>query len=279
VDYRIVSPGFIDALGIELLRGRDFNSFDRPETTPVLLVNRAFAERHWPGQDPIGKRVRLYYVQNRQYEVVGVVDDTRHRSLSSSPVEQVFVPLSQAEVLFGYMTVVVRTHGAAAGVEDRIRDIAVELDATEPLYDLQTLETLRGQATARERLAAIVFGAFAVLAIALSAAGIYGVISYQVARRTREIGVRMALGAARGSVLARVVGEAVALAAAGIAIGTVAALVATRSAAGFLFGISTTDPVTFVGTAALLLAIAVLAALVPALRAASVHPLQALRYE
>jgi predicted permease len=279
VAYRIVSPGLIEALGIELLRGRDFNSFDRPASTPVLLVNRAFAERHWPGQDAIGKRVLLYYVQNREYEVVGLVDDTRHRSLASPPAEQVFVPLSQAEVLFGYMTVVVRTRGEAPGLEEQIREVAIEMDATEPLYDLQTLETLRGRATARERLAAIVFAAFALLAIVLSAAGIYGVISYQVARRTREIGVRMALGAGRGSVVARVVGEAVGLAAAGVAIGLVVALLATRSAATFLFGISATDPVTFAGTAALLMAVAVLAALLPALRAASIHPLQALRYE
>jgi ABC-type antimicrobial peptide transport system permease subunit len=173
----------------------------------------------------------------------------------------------------------VRTRGEAPGLEEQIREVAIEMDATEPLYDLQTLETLRGRATARERLAAIVFAAFALLAIVLSAAGIYGVISYQVARRTREIGVRMALGAGRGSVVARVVGEAVGLAAAGVAIGLVVALLATRSAATFLFGISATDPVTFAGTAALLLAVAVLAALLPALRAASIHPLQALRYE
>jgi ABC-type antimicrobial peptide transport system permease subunit len=190
-----------------------------------------------------------------------------------------FVALSQAEVLFGYMSLAVRTRGAAGALDDRIRDVALGLDATEPLYDLLTIETLRGRATARERLAAIVFGAFAILALVLSAAGIYGVISYQVARRTREIGVRIALGAARGSVVSRVVAEAAGLAVLGIAIGLLVALLATRSAETFLFGISATDPATFAATSLLLLGIAIVAALVPALRAAAIPPVDALRYE
>jgi putative ABC transport system permease protein len=279
VDYRIISPGLIETLGMRLLRGRDFNEFDRAESTPVMLVTRAFAERHWPGEDPIGKRIQLYYVQDRAYEVVGMVEDTRHQALAAPPREQMFVTVPQAEVLFGYMSFVVRTRGPAPGIEDRLRDVALALDPTEPIYDVQTLETLRGRATARERLAAIVFGAFALLAVVLSAAGIYGVISYQVARRTREIGVRMALGAARGGVVARVVGEAAGLAALGIGIGLIVALLATRSAEAFLFGISATDPATFAVTSVLLLGIAVVAALLPALRAAAIPPVEALRYE
>jgi putative ABC transport system permease protein len=279
VGYRIISPGLIETMGIALVRGRDFNAFDRAETTPVLLVNRSFAERHWPGEDPIGKKVLVYYVQNRPYEVVGIVEDTRYSALTAPPEEQMFVALSQAEVLFGYMSLAVRTRGAAGALDDRIRDVALGLDATEPLYDLLTIETLRGRATARERLAAIVFGAFAILALVLSAAGIYGVISYQVARRTREIGVRIALGAARGSVVSRVVAEAAGLAVLGIAIGLLVALLATRSAETFLFGISATDPATFAATSLLLLGIAIVAALVPALRAAAIPPVDALRYE
>ena len=278
-DYRIISPGYLETVGITVLRGRDFNTFDRTDSKPVMIVNRTFAEQHWPGDDPIGKRVTLYYVQDRDYEVVGVVGDTRHRSLSVPAAAQMFVPLPQAEVLFGYMTIAVRTRGDAALHEPRIREAGLSVDPTEPLYDIETIEQLLGDATARERLAAMVFGAFAILAIVLSAAGIYGVISYQVARRTREIGVRIALGAARSSVVSRVVGEAAILAGAGIGIGVLVAAMATRSAESFLFGVSATDPATFAATALLLLSIAVIAALVPALRAAAIQPVEALRYE
>ncbi|MGH7505935.1 MAG: FtsX-like permease family protein, partial [Longimicrobiales bacterium] len=173
-DYRIIGPGYLETMGIELLRGRDFNGFDRADSKRVMIVNRAFAEQHWPGEDPIGKLVRLYYTHNWDYEVVGMVDDTRHNSLSVPGRLQMFVPLPQAEVLFGYMTIAVRTRGDITGLEARIRAEAIALDPNEPLYNFETIEQLLGNATARERLAAIVFGAFAVLAIVLSAAGIYG---------------------------------------------------------------------------------------------------------
>jgi ABC-type antimicrobial peptide transport system permease subunit len=187
--------------------------------------------------------------------------------------------MAQAELLFGYMTLVVRTAGEVPGLLDRLQDAAVAIDPAEPLYDFDTMETLLADATARDRLAAIVFGAFAILAIALSAAGIYGVVSYQMARRTREIGLRMALGASRSRVLRKVVGEAAALALLGIALGAAVAAAGTRLVASFLHGVSAHDPLTYFGVSALLLTIAVVAALVPALRAASIHPVEALRCE
>jgi ABC-type antimicrobial peptide transport system permease subunit len=218
-------------------------------------------------------------VNNQLWEVIGVVADTRHLGLSAPPTAQMFVPLAQAEVVFGFMTVVVRKDANATGVEQRIRQAATALDPSEPFYDFQTIEALVSDATARDRLAALVFTTFALLAIGLSAAGIYGVISYQVARRTREIGVRIALGAARSRVVSGVVAEAAMLAGIGILLGLGTAVAATGVASGWLYGISARDPLTFVTVSMMLLSIALVAAFVPAWRAASVHPVQALRQE
>lgn len=285
VDYRIISPGYLATMDIALLSGRDFTEFDRVAETQdasgrmVMLVNESFARQHWPGEDPIGKRVRLYYVQNDPWEVVGVVGDTRHAGLVAPPRPQVFVPLAQTELLFGYMTIVVRTARGTTGIELQMREAAIALDPTEPLYQVERIETLRATVTSRERMAAVVFGLFALLAIALSAAGIYGVIAYQVTRRTREIGVRMALGAGRARVLRSVVADAAVLALIGIGVGLLAAFALIRFAASLLYGVAPWDPVTFGSVPLLLLGVALAAALVPASRAAGIHPMEALRAE
>jgi ABC-type antimicrobial peptide transport system permease subunit len=164
-------------------------------------------------------------------------------------------------------------------VVQQMREVAIALDPNEPIYQIERIETLRAEATARDRMAALVFGAFALLAIALSAAGIYGVIAYQVARRTREIGVRIALGAGRARVVRDVVGEAAGLALLGIGLGVVGALGATRFAASMLFGVAPTDPLTFGSVSLLLLGVALAAALLPAARAAGIQPVEALRSE
>jgi putative ABC transport system permease protein len=279
VDYRIISPGYLEAMGIRLVSGRRFEASDRAGSRNVLLVNETFARLHWPGENAVGKRVKLFYVRNTEWEIVGVIGDTRHKGLAVPVQAQVFVPLAQAEHVFGYMTVVMRGFGDVAALAEPVRQAAVSLDPAEPLWGLATMETLVGRATLRDRLAALVFSLFAMLALLLSAAGIYGVISYQVTRRTREIGVRMALGASRARVTATVVGEAMGLAALGVVCGSAVALAGTRLARGMLFGVSTTDPATFLGVALLLLAVAMLAAIVPAVRAAAVHPIAALRQQ
>jgi len=282
-DYRMISPGYAEAMGLRLRDGRLFDAFDRGESAGagggrrVMLVNEAFARRAWPNARAVGKHVRLYYFQNADWEVVGVVGDTRHAELTLPPRPQVFVPVAQGELLFGYMTIVARTRPRAAGVERAMRAAAATIDATEPLYDMHTIEELRAEATARDRATAIVLGGFAVLAVVLAAAGIYGVIAYQVARRTREIGVRMAFGASRRRVLRDVVGEAAALAATGAALGTLGALAGARLVRGLLYDVAPTDPTTFAAVVALLLGVAVIAALVPAVRAAEIEPVQALR--
>jgi putative ABC transport system permease protein len=285
VDYRIISPGYLAAMGIPLLAGRDFTDFDRVTDSPdasghrVMLVNESFARQHWPGESPIGKHVRLYYVQADPWEVVGVVGDTRHAGLATPPRAQVFVPMAQVELVFGFMTIVVRTEPAASGVVQQMRDAAIALDPSEPLYQVESIETLLADATARDRMAALVFSIFALLAIALSAAGIYGVIAYQVTRRTREIGVRIALGAGRSRVVRDVVGEAAGLALVGIVVGVVGALILSRFASSMLYGVAPWDPLTFGSVSILLLGVALGAALVPAARAAGIQPVEALRAE
>jgi predicted permease len=294
VDYRMISPGYLGASGIRLGRGRDFDPFDRIDNERpasadsarpgagghrVMLVNETFARLNWPGEDPLGKKVRLFYVSPEPWEVVGVVADTRHAELLSAPRPQVFVPVTQAEILFGYLTLVVRTEPGAPSIAASIRAIASALDPSEPLYQIETIEALRAEATMQDRLTALVLSAFAAIALVLAAAGIYGVIAYQVARRTREIGVRIALGASRARVVREVVRDAARIALVGIALGSVAALGMARLARGVLFGVAPTDPLTFVAVSVLLFVVALAAALVPAARAAGIQPVEALRAE
>ena len=294
VDFRVISPGYLDAMGIRLLEGRPFTAQDRivraSDTTngapsvevrspKVMLVNETFARQNWPGQKAVGKRVNLFYFESDPWEVVGVVADTRHTALVSAPKPQVFVPVEQTELLFGYLTIVARTAPGATGIAAGMRAAALTVDPSEPLYDINTIEALRSDATARERMTALLFSAFALVAVVLAAAGIYGVISYQVARRTREIGVRMALGASRGRVVRDVVGEAAGLALIGVALGTAGALLAVRFARGMLYGVAPTDPLTFGSVAALLMLVAIAAAMVPAARASGIQPVEALRAE
>ena len=294
VDFRVISPGYLDAMGIRLLEGRTFTEQDRivrasdstngapsveVRSPKVMLVNETFARQNWPGQKAVGKRVNLFYFESDAWEVVGVVADTRHAALVSAPKPQVFVPVEQTELLFGYLTIVARTAPGATGIAAGMRAAALAVDPSEPLYDINTIEALRSDATARERMTALLFSAFALVAVVLAAAGIYGVISYQVARRTREIGVRMALGASRGRVLRDVVGEAAGLALLGIALGTGGALAAVRFARGMLYGVAPTDPLTFGAVAALLMVVAIAAALVPAAKASGIQPVEALRAE
>ena len=276
VDYRIISAGYLDAMGIRIEAGRDVSDEDRAGARPVLLLNEEFATQLWPGQDPIGKRIRIYYIADTEWEVAGVVANTRHRGLAESPRAQVFVPVGQAELLFGYMTVVARTAGPVQGVGDAMRDAAAAVDPDEPLFDFDSIETVLADATQSDRLAAQVFGAFAAIALLLAAAGIHGVISYQVTRQTREIGVRIALGAGRVRVLLTVVGEVVALVSTGLLVGLIVAAAGARTATGFLFGVGILDAATLIGVSTLLLCVAILAALVPALRAASIPPTRAL---
>ena len=277
LDYRIISPGYLEAMGVEVVRGRSFTDLDRAETQRVIQINKTAAEQFWPGQDPIGKSITIFYINNVPWEVVGVVKDTRHHALSTPATAQFFVPLAQAEYLFGYMTIVAKTEAGRADVVDGMRAAAVRLDPKFPLHRIETAGDLMADTIARDRFAAVLIGAFALLALVLSAAGIYGVVAYQVARRTREIGLRMALGAARANVVSDVVKGAVGMALGGIVLGLAGSFAATRVLTGMLFVVTPLDVSTHVGVAALLLAVRVVASVVPAMRASSVDPVSALR--
>ncbi len=278
IDYRVISTEYLRAMGIDLVEGRAFNRFDRADGVPVLLVNESFARTHWPQESAVGKRVKIFYVEDTEWEVVGVVADTRHQGLAQPARAQMFVPVAQAQYLFGYMTVVVR-HTPGLDVSDQVRNAALSLDPNEPLYGLQPVTTLLRESVSRDRFVTVAFGIFGLLALVLSSAGIYGVISYQVLRRTHEIGVRMALGARTRTVLGHVLADALKLSVAGVGIGLVGAWFATRVLRFLLYEVGPTDPWVFGGVPLVLVSVAVLAALIPARRAAGIDPVRAMRAE
>jgi putative ABC transport system permease protein len=254
-DFRVVTPGYFETIGVPLIAGRTINEFDRPETPFVALVNQAM---HW-------------------FEVVGVVGDTRYYGLDSDPRPEIYV--AHAQVPREYMNFVVRTTGDPTGMMDTVRREVVRQDPDQPSHSVVTMESLVADTIAAERFYTLVLGIFAAVAVLLSAAGIYGVLSYWVNQRTSEIGVRMALGATRADVLRNVVGHGMALTGFGVAAGLAGAVASTRVLANSLFEVGARDPGTFAGVAVLLIGIALLACWVPAQRASRVDPVTSLREE
>jgi putative ABC transport system permease protein len=290
VDLYVVTPDYLRAMKIPVLQGRGFNANDRAEAPPVALINEAMTQRVWPGQDPIGKRFRLAGnapasilatgdSENAEawLTVAGVVRDVRHYSLDATPPMQFYLPHAQMPASF--MTLTVQTSGDAAGFGLPIRRELQALDKDQVPYDLLTMEQLMGRSIALHQLAMRLLAAFALVALAMAAIGIYGVMAYSVTQRTREIGLRVALGAQVGDVLKLVIGRGMRPPLLGIAIGLAASVALTWLLKGLLFEVSATDPLTFIGVALLLTAAALLAALVPARRAMRVDPMVALRDE
>jgi putative ABC transport system permease protein len=276
-----VSDDYFKAMGIPLLAGRFFDPSDDSGTVRVTLVNRAMAERFWPGQDPIGKRFKAKSMEWRDtpwLTVVGVVGDVRHWGLEQDvPVEHYVVYRQRPEFTLG-MAVVVRARGDVsalfAAVRGRVRDIDPDV-----AVDLGTLAARVDRSLGERRFVMHVLTAFGLLALTLAAIGVYGVLSFTVAQRTREIAVRMALGAERRRVLASVVGRAVRVAAAAAIVGLLIARAATRLMRALLVEVSPADPGTYVVVTGVLIVVAVIAAYVPARRAAGVDPMLALRSE
>lgn len=274
--YRIASEGYFEALGMELLRGRTFNALDRPEASRVLIINEAFASQLWPDEEAVGKTITIYYGPPTPWEVVGVVEDTRHRGLAAPAPAQMYVPMSQAQTLFGYMHFAVKTTGDVGTVR-AIREVGAEVDPRYPLYEVGSMDDVMAATTEEDRLVTTLLAAFALLALALAAVGIHGVVSYQVALRTREIGLRMALGADRSQVVGSVIRRAWTLAGAGVVLGLLGAAATTRVVQSFLYEVSPLDPLTFASVAATLMVVAFMAAMVPAVRAATTDPMGTLR--
>ncbi len=276
-NYYSVTPGYFKAMGIPLLRGRLFTERDTKDAPRVIIINETMAKRFFPGEDPIGKRLHVTMGPVLYREIVGIVGDVKHYSLDQEAKAQTYEPYAQQP--FSGMTLVARTSGDPAGLSSAIRGEVLKIDKELPISNVKTLEQYLSTSIAQQRFSVLLLGIFAAVAMALACVGIYGVLSYSVTQRRREIGVRMALGAARRDVLRLVVGHAMLLTLIGVAIGLGAAFALTRVMSTLLFGVSATDPMTFGLIALLLIAVALLAALVPARRATKVDPMVALRCE
>ncbi len=271
----IANPGFFRAMGIPLLRGREFNSSDEAKSTSVLIINKKAAETFWPGQDPIGKHVQV--MGPGTSEVVGLVGNVRHNGYGEEPDFETYTPYKQSE--WSYMVLAVRTNSDLRSMAEAVKAAVAALDSDLPVHGVHTMEQVAANSLAQRRITLYLIGSFALLALVLSAVGIYGVMSYLVTQRRHEIGVRMALGAQPRDVLQMVVRHGMKLAAAGVALGIAGAFILTRYLKTLLFEIKATDPLTFAGVALLLAAIAFLATYLPARRATRVDPMIALRYE
>lgn len=274
-----VSPLYIETMGIPLRRGRLLDERDRAGVPFVALVSESLAKRRFPGESPIGQRLRVGPMDGPPYTIVGVVGDVRQMSLAVSETDAVYVPASQWPQGDRTMSLVIRARGDAAGLTPAVRQAVWSVDKDQPVVRVVTMRDLLAASAADRRFALILFEAFALAALVLAAAGIYGVLAGSVAERTREIGVRAALGATRGNILTLVVREGLTLTGLGVAIGLAGAAAASQAIVAMLFSVSRLDPVTYLGVTVLLAAVSVIACSVPAWRAARLDPASTLRAE
>ena len=286
--FQAASGDYFGTMGIPLLRGRLFDDQDIEGRTLVAVIDETMANEFWPDEDPIGRRVAFEFIGDGTppdpvwREVVGVVGHVRHYELKSQSRVQLYVPYTQPPIWFDRrppLALFVRTQQAPATIVSAVRAELAQLDPNLPLFETQTMDDVMSREMATDRMFSGLLMIFSAVALVLAAIGLYGIIAYTVARRTHEIGLRMALGAGRSDVLALVMRRAVALTATGIAIGLAAAFAVTRMLGSLLFEIDPHDPLTFGGIAVLLALIALAASYVPAYRATRVDPVVALRYE
>ena len=280
--YRVVNPDYFRAMEIPLQRGRVFDTRDVAESTPVFIVNRRLAEQFWSGEDPSGKRVKIGPPDspNAWGTVIGVVGDVRQTGLYGEQLAELYVPYAQERRSWmSPRDLVVRTRGDAASLAGAVREAVWAVDKDQPVSNIRTMDQVLAATISRERFQMLLLTLFATLALVLACVGLYGVISYTVAQRTHEIGVRMALGAQAGDVLSLVIRQGMVLTFAGLLLGVLGGLAVTRVMTDLLFGVTATDAVTFITAGGLLLVVSFLACYVPARRATKVDPLIALRYE
>jgi putative ABC transport system permease protein len=284
VFMRYVSADYFRTLGVRVARGRDFNSADRSNTPAVAIVNETTAKRYWPGQDPIGQQIRLDDDRGATVEIVGLVADVRHFGLTRLPEPEVFMPVPQAtplnwQWLQRSMIAIARTSGEPESAAGAMRQAVRSLDDQLPVYNLRSMEQLRAEATGDARVGLALVGIFAAVALVLAAIGVYGVMAVMVAGRSREIGIRLALGARPHDVRWMILRDGAALTAVGTVIGVMAALALTRTMRAMLFETPATDPVTLSVVVAGIAIAAMLACWVPARRSTRVDPIIALRAE
>ncbi len=274
-NHRGVSPAYFTTLGIPLLRGRIFTGQDAEKAPMVAVVDETFVERYFPNEDPIGRGLDIGNGTDGFYQIVGVVGKVHHDSLDSNPGPTMYVPFKQD--VFSQMWIVARTDGDPAQLSSAARQTVREIDPGLPAYAMTPLPTVVSDSVAQQRFSMLLLGLFASVALFLAAVGLYGVVAYSVSQRTQEIGLRMAIGAQRGDVLALVVGGGMKLALIGVAIGIAGALALSGVVRTMLFGVTQLDAVSYAATSIVLLAVAALACYVPARRATRVDPITALR--
>ena len=279
INHCVISPSYLAAMGIRILKGRDFDERDQKDSQKVTIIDERLAKEYWPDEDPIGKRIRFGPPEDNEpwHTIVGVVAEVKHDRLDASTRKSVYLPFAQKPI--GSSSLAIRTTGRPENLISAVRAQVKELDPDLPITRVMPMTEIVARSVWQPRLYTALFGVFAAVALILATVGIYGVMSYAVTQRTREIGLRMALGAGRKDVMKLVVGQGVVLAALGVGVGLVAAIGLTRLMSSLLFGVTATDPSTFVAVSVLLAGVALGACFVPARRAAKVDPMVTLRYE
>jgi putative ABC transport system permease protein len=280
-NYLVIGPDYFRAMGIPLRQGRFFTDRDVERTTRVVIVNEKLVQNQWPGQDPIGKRLRMGWADRDSpwLTVVGVVGNVRTQWPYPGFLSELYLPYTQPPWLLSPRHLIVRTALDPAGIAAAVRHEVSTLDKDQPVSDIRPLSELAAEAVAQQRFTMMLLGTFAGLALALAAIGIFGVMSYSVTQRSHEIGIRLALGAERQDIIKLVVGQGLMLTGLGVVFGLAGAFALMRFLASLLYEVRPTDPVTFGIVSLLLIAVALLACYLPARKATNVDPIVALRYE
>ena len=278
-DFRVIAPDYFHAMRIPLLRGRNFDERDRLDAPHVMVIDEAFARRFFPGEDPLGKRIDEDGSHSRHsfFTVVGVVGSVKHSGLSAEARPSMYLSYEQSG--WQNMTLTIRAAGDPTNLAASVRGEVLAVDKDQPVTKISTMAETFARAVAPQRFNMLLLGLFAAVAMILATVGIYGVIAYTVSQRSRELGIRIALGASRGDILKLVVGQAMLMTLIGVGVGLAGALALTRLMSGLLYGVSATDPSIFISISLLLASVALFASYIPARRAMKVDPIVALHYE